>query len=177
MPTEKPTTFRFGHWIVMLACVAGASACGVSETGLGGATDSGTGGANGGICPAGLTDQASWPVSSPVDFCSRVCGPDGIGVQTCSRTDQATCKGKSGCLCVEAPCVTCANCAFLTMPTCYVPTNPTAAVACADGVAKGGACAPACERRLCLRKDGKTACVCNNQGKWACGDWSDSGWK
>jgi hypothetical protein len=166
-----------------LLCAAGFAlmampiACGVSNTGLGNATDGAAGGAGGSVCPAGLTELANWPSSSKADSCSRVCGPDGIGAQICSRTDRATCQAKGGCLCLEAPCVACADCAFLSMPTCYVASNAATAPSCANGVGKGDNCAPACDHQLCLRKDGKSACICNGEGKWACGDWRDSGWK
>jgi hypothetical protein len=106
-----------------------------------------------------------------------VCGPDGIGFETCSQSARATCQAEIGCVCLETPCVLCAGCTFGSMPECYVPTNVAAPPFCADDVRRGASCAPACDRRLCLEKDGKTGCVCNRQGKYACADWGDSGWK
>lgn len=165
--------------LLAAALVATAGACGVSTTGLGPAADGSAGGAGGSaMCPAGLTDQAGWPAKTSSTSCSRPCGPDGIGVEACSQTDQATCQAKSGCLCLEALCVACGDCAFPPpLPDCYVPTNAVTATLCADGVSKGGACGPACGRHLCLQADGKTACVCNKQGKYACADWNGSSWQ
>jgi hypothetical protein len=153
------------------------AACSVSTDGLGpsdGATD-GTGGYP--ACPVGLTDQASWPANSNIGSCLRTCGPDDVGSQVCSQVDRTACQKRSGCVCLEAPCAACPDCSFVNPSECYNPTNMGNAPLCTDEVGKGNDCAPACGKRLCLRKDGKTACICNEHGKYACGDWGDSGWK
>jgi hypothetical protein len=168
---------------LFLACGAGWSvaggACSVDGGGLGPLPDGATGGAGGGAaCPAGLTEQASWPAKSQVTSCTRWCGPDDIGMQVCSQVDRSTCQAKPGCVCLESPCVTCATCAFLSVPDeCYVPTNAATASACKSGVGNGVGCSPACGRTLCLQPDGKQACVCNSHGKYACADWNGSGWQ
>jgi hypothetical protein len=166
------------HHLIRAAALAlaAAAACSVGTGGLGG--DGGPDrAASTATCPAGLTDQASWPANSTVTACARPCGPDGIGIQACGQIDRSTCQKQNGCLCLESPCVQCADCAYMTLSDCYIPTNAATPPACEDEVKKGEACAPACSRRLCLRKDGKTACVCNVEGVYACGDWSGSGWK
>jgi hypothetical protein len=153
-------------------------ACSVNGEGLLGVHDGSTGGAAGvTVCPSGLTDQAGWPANTADTSCVRTCGPDGIGLQQCHQTDQATCQKASGCVCLEGPCVACEDCAFLALPDCYVPENAATAPLCADGVVRQGACAPACGKRLCMHKDGKTACLCNSEGRYACADWGDSGWQ
>jgi hypothetical protein len=152
--------------------------CAVSTGGLGDEPDGAPG--TGGIdeCPVGLTDQAGWPASSSsATSCSRPCGPDNLGSQICRQTDLASCKKQSGCVCLSDPCVACADCGFVSLPDCYVPTNTSSPPACEDEVSKGKACAPACGQLLCLRKDGRTGCICNAKGKYACGDWGASGWK
>ena len=152
--------------------------CSVSSNGLGGDADGAAGAGGNAACPAGLTHQASWPASSStVTTCSRPCGPDDIGVQTCKQTDLASCRKESGCVCLTEPCVACADCVFLTLPECYVPSNVSSPPACVGEVSKGAACSPPCGKLLCLRTDGKTGCVCSAKGKYACGDWGDSGWK
>lgn len=164
--------------LVAAALVAAAGACGVSTTGLGPAADGSAGGPGGSAwCPPGLTEQAGWPAKTSYTSCSRPCGPDGIGLETCGQTDQATCQAKSGCLCLEALCVACGDCAFQTPADCYVPTNAATATLCANGVSEGGACGPACGHHLCLQADGTTACVCNKEGKYACADWNGSSWQ
>jgi hypothetical protein len=164
---------------VAAALLATAAACGVSSTGLGPSPDGAVGGAGGTAwCPVGLTDQANWPAKTSYTSCSRPCGPDDRGVQTCSQSDRSQCQQKSGCVCLESPCVACAACAFYPpLSDCYVPTNVSAASRCADGVSVGGGCAPACGRVLCLQADGKSACVCNANGKYACADWDGSAWQ
>jgi hypothetical protein len=161
-----------------LAMVAMSFGCGVSTGGLGNEPDGAAEAGDNAACPVGLTDQAGWPANSKtVTSCARTCGPDDIGVQTCKQTDLASCKKESGCVCLAEPCVACADCVFLTLPNCYVPSNASSVAACGGEVGKGKACAPACGRLLCLRKDGRTGCICNAQGKYACGDWGASGWK
>lgn len=161
-----------------LTCLAMAmtGGCSIDDTGLGPAPDGATGTGGTSACPAGLTLQASWPARSTSTTCARPCGPDEIGLQTCSQTDRATCQAKAGCVCLEAPCVTCAACA-LPLSDCYQPTNGATATACASGVGEGRGCSPACGRRLCLLADGKTACICNSQGKYACAAWSGAAWQ
>jgi hypothetical protein len=157
--------------LVLVACLA--SACAVSDTGLGPARDA----SSTTICPAGLTDQASWPAGPQSASCTKPCGPDEIGSETCGQTDRTTCQTSSGCVCLDAPCVACANCVFQTISDCYVPTNAVSAPACSKDVTQGGACSPACGRTLCLEADGKTGCVCNAQGKYACARWGETTWK
>ena len=161
-----------------LAAATLASACTVSDTGLGPIPDAGptTGVA---ICPERLIDQANWPAGTTYASCIKPCGPDGIGTRTCGQTDKATCQATSGCVCLDPPCVACADCEFPSPSpsACYVPTNAASAPACAEGVARGGACSPACGQRLCLEADGRTGCVCNDQGKYACATWAETTWK
>jgi len=153
-------------------------ACSVSSEGLHSSYDGATGGTSGTvICPAGLTDQASWPANSEAGACGRVCGPDGIGLQICRQSELNDCRKRGGCVCLQAPCVMCEDCTFPFVPDCYIPTNAATASLCSADVGKGEACAPACGKKLCLGRDGKTGCVCNLQGKHACGDWGTSGWK
>jgi hypothetical protein len=155
-------------------------ACSVSDSGLAPASDvNGTTSVTSEVvlCPAGLTDKAAWPSNTSALACSKTCGPDAIGVKTCSQSELATCQASSGCVCLSTPCTTCATCAFLTLPACYIPTNPSTAPACADSVIRGGSCAPACGKTLCIQSDGKTGCVCNAQGKYACSTWSAGAWK
>ena len=164
-----------------LAAAAFSSACSVSNEGLAPAQDAAPNcGANGTpSCPAGLTNHASWPAGTCYSSCTKPCGPDGTGMRICSQTDKATCQATSGCVCLDTPCVVCADCAFRTqpLPDCYVPTNAASAPTCAQGVAQGSACGPACGRQLCLEADGKTGCLCNDQGKYACATWGETTWK
>jgi hypothetical protein len=172
----SPSRIRLLLRTAKLGLALAISACGVSEEGLGSSPDGAT---NGGVCPARLTDLASWPANYTEWACVRSCGPDDLGQQTCSRVDDVkTCQAHTGCVCLEEPCVVCADCTFEeALPACYLPTNGSEAPSCPANVAKGTSCAPACDRRLCKRKDGKTACLCNDEGAYACGDWGESGWK
>lgn len=164
--------------IVACALLTVPAACGVSSDGLHGPYDSGAGGSTGtAMCPKGLTDQAGWPANNPATSCGRPCGPDNIGLQVCRRAPLADCKKKAGCVCLTEPCVTCDDCGFVSVPDCYVPTNAATVGPCSHDISKGDACAPACGKQVCQRKDGKTACLCNGDGKYACGDWGGSGWK
>jgi len=168
---------RIALSLFTMAALAGA--CTVSDTGLGPATDAGpTAGASGtAVCPKGLTDRASWPAGTAYTSCTKPCGPDDIGFRSCAQTDKATCQAAGGCVCLEGPCVACAGCAFPTISNCYVPTNTTTAAACAKDVKEGSACGPACGQLLCLQADGKSGCVCNAQGKYACATWGETTWK
>lgn len=161
-----------GRILLLIACPA--SACTINDAGLGPTRDAGS---TSFICPAGLTDQANWPAGTTSTSCQKPCGPDEIGLKTCGQTDRTTCQATSGCVCLETPCVACANCAFQTISDCYVPSNAAPAPTCTKDVAEGGACAPACGRTLCLEADGKTGCVCNAQGKYACARWGETTWK
>ena len=152
--------------------------CGVDPTGLGPLPDGSAGGAPGTpVCPAGIVEQASWPAKTSATSCLRPCGPDDIGIETCRQVDRAECQKRSGCVCLQGPCVTCDGCTFLMLPECYVPENAATASPCPAGVRRGEACSPACGRRLCLQSDGKTACVCNRHGQYACADWDGSDWR
>jgi hypothetical protein len=164
--------------IVAYALMTVPAACSVSSDGLGNSHDSSAGGAPGTAwCPKGLTDQAGWPANLASNSCGQQCGPDSLGLQICRQAPLADCKKKPGCVCLVEPCVTCEDCGFFSVPDCYVPANATTVGACSQDISKGDACAPACSKQLCLRKDGKTACLCNEDGKYACGDWGASGWK
>jgi hypothetical protein len=165
--------------MAVFAMTALAGACAVSTTGLGPGTDAGgTDGTSGTpICAKGLTDNANWPAGTAYTSCIKPCGPDDIGFRTCSQVDRATCLATSGCVCLEAPCVACVSCTPLTSSNCYVPTNTASVPACAKEVTEGDACSPACDRQLCLESDGKTGCVCNAKGKYACATWGETTWK
>ena len=150
--------------------------CSVSDAGLGPTSDAGLS-SGAAICPAGLTDRANWPANTTYTSCTKTCGPDDLGIRSCSQTDRSSCQATGGCVCLESPCVTCARCSFLTISECYVPTNAASVEACAIGVATGVACSPACGKKLCLEADGKTGCVCNAQGQYACATWGETTWK
>jgi hypothetical protein len=177
----NPSITRRGIQLLPLALLAATVACSVSDQGLGVPRDAGASGVSGlAACPEGLTDQAGWPVRATSNSCTQPCGPDGIGVRTCSQIDRANCQKKSGCVCLEAPCVGCLPCEVVTKPDhydCYIPANAAEAPACAKKVANGKACSPACSMHLCLQHDGKSGCVCNAEGKYACATWGDSGWE
>jgi hypothetical protein len=167
-----------GLWLLAaFAASATFVACDVSTQGLGPATDAAAGG-GAAWCPAGLTDQASWPAKTAYTSCSRTCGPDGLGIETCGQIDLSACQAQPGCVCLQGPCVRCVNCTFVnTLSDCYMPTNASAPVLCADGVAGGAPCETPCARLLCLERDGKTGCVCNDEGRYACADWAGSAWQ
>ena len=176
MPSMNSSARRLPLCLVALA--AAGAACLVSTTGLDPLPDGSAGGAGGSpVCPAGLVEQASWPAKTSATSCVRPCGPDEIGWETCGQTSPAECQKESGCVCQVDPCAACGRCAFGPVPDCYLPTNAATAPPCAAGVSQGGACGPACDRRLCLRSDGKTACVCNREGKYACADWDGAAWQ
>ena len=160
--------------LILLSAVVGA--CSMSDTGLGPMPDAGPPSGTA-ICPAGLTDRANWPANTTYTSCTKTCGPDGIGIRSCSQIDRTTCQATSGCVCLESPCVACGNCAFLTISECYVPTNAASVPACATGVSQGVACSPACGKQLCMEADGKTGCVCNAQRQYACATWGETAWK
>ncbi len=164
-----------GGKLVALAMAVWASACTISDTGLGQPPDAGQSGLA--VCPAGLTDQANWPAGTSYTSCAKPCGPDDIGIRSCSQTDKSTCLAPGGCVCLESPCVACASCALRSNSDCYLPTNAVSVPACAKEVTQGGACAPACGKILCLEADGKTGCLCNAQGKYACATWAETTWK
>jgi len=84
---------------------------------------------------------------------------------------------KSGCVCLQGPCVTCGACPYQGLPACYIPTNGATATLCPEGVTEGAACAPACNQQLCVQADGKTGCVCVGSGRYACAGWNGSGWQ
>ncbi len=179
MRLDRPRGVR-GELVLVIAAgawVLAAAACSVDGAGLGPLPDGSAGAGGTAACPAGLTEQASWPAKSGVSSCTRWCGPDDIGMQVCSQIDRSTCQAKAGCVCLEAPCVACAACAFLSVSDCYKPTNAATATRCGSGVKQGDDCSPACGRLLCLQADGKSACLCNAQGKYACADWNGSTWQ
>jgi hypothetical protein len=152
--------------------------CSASDVGLGGPGDAGTG-RPGSVptCLVGTIDRANWPAAADYTSCTMICGPDDLGSRTCSQTDLSTCGSQSGCVCRSSPCVACADCEFAALPDCYVPVDAELALPCAPTVAKGELCSPACGRSLCIEADGKTGCVCNAQGKYACAHWGGETWK
>lgn len=154
-------------------------ACSMSDAGLGPGRDGGSDGVVGPtICMAGTIDRANWPVAAGEASCSKPCGPDDLGVRTCGQTDVSTCQKESpACVCLASPCARCADCVFLVLPACYVPSNAASPPTCPASVANGGACSPACGKTVCIEADGKTGCVCNAKGQYACALWSAGNWK
>jgi hypothetical protein len=128
-------------------------------------------------CLVGTIDRANWPAAADYASCTMSCGPDDLGRRTCSQMDLSTCRSKSGCVCLSSPCVTCADCEIEALPDCYIPLDAELGLPCATTVAKGEICSPACGRSLCIEADGKTGCVCNAQGQYACADWADGTWR
>ena len=169
--------FRQYRWVALFALMGGLS-CSTNKAGLGGDGDSGVAGSSGiPYCFAGTIDRANWPVAATSASCIKPCGPDDLGLRSCSQSDLGTCQAMSGCVCLSTPCVTCAACAFLSsLPDCYVQSNAASAPTCAASVENGGPCSPACGKSLCLHADGKTGCVCNAKGKYACADWNGTTW-
>jgi hypothetical protein len=161
----------------VIAWVCGFS-CTTSDVGLGGDGDAGVGrpGATP-TCLTGTIDGANWPTAADYSSCSKVCGPDDLGTRICSQEDISTCRRASGCVCLSSPCVTCDACELKTLPSCYEPLEVDSPPPCAATVVNEGACSPACGRSLCIEADGKTGCVCNAQGKYACATWGDGTWK
>jgi hypothetical protein len=165
---------------VMLASLAWSEACSLNDGGLGGATDGSLGGSSDpAVCPTGMTDRASWPAGVTYISCTQTCGPDGIGLTTCGQTNLATCQAASGCVCspLAPACVTCANCTLRSSSDCYQPINANNPPDCAASVVKDAACSSPCGKQLCIQADGKTGCVCNAHGKYACAFWSGTAWK
>lgn len=167
--------------LLAIAASALSVSCSVNGDGLGPLSDAGAGGSPGTtLCPSGLVDKGNWPSASSYTTCSEPCGPDNLGVRVCSQVSKATCQASAGCLCIDTLCASCAACSLNTSSDCYVPTNAVTAdqvPACDKTVKKGEACSPACGRQLCLQADGKTGCVCNPSGKYACAAWGESSWK
>jgi hypothetical protein len=163
---------RTAFWIALLC----ATGCSVSDEGLGPAldADSGEGMA---VCPANLTDSAPWPAGTSYTACTQPCGPDDLGVRTCSQIDTWTCQASTGCVCLSSPCVRCSSCTFAALPDCYVPANVASIPTCEPTLRSGDPCASACDRSLCIQRNGKTACVCGAHGKYACAAWTETGWK
>jgi hypothetical protein len=168
----------------VVAAVLGGS-CTVSDTGLAPAGDAGSAcGEKTPMCPKGLTSEASWPSGTCYAACIKPCGPDDIGTRYCAQTNLATCQATGDCLCLQdypaenTRCVACLDCAIQAPSDCYRPTNAAKPPACAAGVTQGGPCGPpACDRQLCMEADGKTGCVCNEQGKYACATWGGTSWQ
>ncbi len=164
--------------LVAGAVLAGIVSCSVSNTGLGVVLDGATDGKSGiPICYQGTIDRANWPSGAGSTSCTKRCGPDDLGLRTCSQSDLATCQSSAGCVCLAAPCTKCADCALLAIPDCYVPTNAASPRTCDPSVTNGGDCSPACGKSLCIEADGKTGCVCNAHGKYACALWGGNTWK
>jgi len=164
----------FRRSLAALGMAAFANACSVSNTGLGPTPDAGA--TSAAICPSGLTDQANWPAGTTYASCTKPCGPDQIGLTTCRQIDKSACLASS-CVCLDSPCVACDSCALPPNSECYTPTNIASVPTCAKEVTRGGTCSPACGRQVCLEGDGKTGCVCNQQGKYACATWGETSWK
>jgi hypothetical protein len=174
-----PTYRRFWSVLVVAASLIGTFSCGVSDSGLGPSRDGGSGGASGtAICYTGTIERANWPAGATSTSCTKSCGPDDLGFRTCSQTDLASCQATSGCACVASPCVKCAACVFaVALTDCYLPSNVASPRTCAATVTDGGDCSPACGKSLCIQADGKTGCVCNAHGKYACASWGTTTWK
>ncbi len=161
----------------VVVLMAGLS-CGTSDVGLESPGDSGM--VHPGsvpTCLVGTIDRANWPASADYTSCTMACGPDDLGKRTCSQVDRSTCLGKTGCVCLSSPCVSCTDCVLEALPDCYVPLDAELGLPCAPTVAKGEVCSPACGRSLCIEADGKTGCVCNAQGKYACAGWAGDTWR
>jgi hypothetical protein len=165
----------------LLLFVAASVSCSVQDDGLGSTGDAGAGAVTGAtLCPSAVVDKGNWPAVGAYTTCSESCGPDDLGLRTCSRISRAACQASAGCLCVDSLCVSCAPCSLHTSSECYLPTNAASAgtiPTCDKSVKKGGACSPVCARQLCLQSDGKTGCVCNPSGKYACAAWGETSWK
>jgi hypothetical protein len=152
--------------------------CAVSDRGLGPTLDAAP--ATGTVqCPSSLTDNAPWPAGTTYTACSQRCGPEQLGVRACGQSDSNTCQASPDCVCLDPrwPCVKCASCAFLSLSECYIPTNVAAPPTCPDSVVEGGPCTTACDRQLCIERDGRTGCMCNDRGKYACAAWNETAWK
>jgi hypothetical protein len=163
--------------VCVLALALPLAACSVSNTGITDIPDARTS-ANGlAPCPANLADRADWPGGVTPTTCKKPCGPDDIGTRTCGSTDTNSCRNSAGCVCQQGPCVSCGDCSFVNLASCYVPTNTNAIPDCADTVEPGTPCAPSCSKSLCLRADGKTGCICNPKGTYACAAWNGWTWK
>lgn len=167
--------------LVFILLVGVLASCGVKDEGLGSPPDAATGGTTGTVaCGASVVDKGNWPAKSSYAACSQACGPDDLGSRTCSQVQAASCKASSGCVCVDTLCASCGACVFPSLPDCYRPTNaPSAAEipACDKAIRKGAACGTVCNRKACLQEDGKTACLCNNVGRYACAPWGENTWK
>jgi hypothetical protein len=164
--------------VVVVAGFVGVCSCSVSDTGLGLSPDASTGTPSATpVCYLGTIDRANWPAGATNASCSKSCGPDDLGIRVCSQIDLASCQATAGCVCVSAPCTKCANCALLALPDCYVPTNAASPENCATSVKNGGDCTQTCGKVVCIQGDGKTGCVCNAQGKYACAPWEGTTWK
>jgi hypothetical protein len=172
---------RLSLLAVLAAALVGltsASSCTTSDVGLGGNGDSGVGRPGSTpTCMSGTIDGANWPAAADYSSCTKVCGPDDLGARICSQVDIATCRRSSACVCLSSPCVTCEACEFKTLPGCYEPLDVESPLPCAATVINGGSCLPACGRSLCIEADGRTGCVCNAEGKYACATWGDGTWK
>jgi len=169
---------RLRSVLATVAALTGVCGCSVSDTGLGLSPDASTGEPSGTpVCFLGTVDRANWPAGATGTTCSKACGPDDLGIRTCSQTDLVSCQATTGCVCLSAPCTKCADCALLALPDCYMPSNAASARTCATSVISGGDCTPACGKSLCIQGDGKTGCVCNERGKYACAPWSGTTWK
>ncbi len=156
-----------------------ALSCGVHDNGLAPTADAG-GSAGTVACGASLVDKGNWPANTSYTECSQTCGPDDLGLRTCSQNAQAACRASGGCVCIDSLCAACGACTFHSLPACYQPTNAASAAqvpACDKTIKKGGSCSAVCNRELCMQDDGKTACLCNNVGKYACATWGETTWK
>lgn len=161
-----------------VAAWAVVSACSISQTGLAPVQDAAVVASDATLgCYIGTVDRANWPVAATFNTCSMPCGPDNLGSRTCNQIDLASCQALGGCVCLISPCTQCTDCKLGDLPTCYAPTNPASPAACAASVKNGAACSPPCAKTLCLQADGKTGCVCNGAGQYACAAWGGGIWK
>jgi hypothetical protein len=168
-PAMKPRLLA----TLALLCLA----CSVQEEGLIKVRDGGPDTGPTSLCPAGVVANASWSPAITAGSCTQLCGPDLLGTRLCAKADLAACKQTGECLCSSSPCTACPPCAFTQLSPCYQPTNAAALPACDGAVRKFGLCATTCDRKGCLQADGKTACVCNPDGYYACAPFKNGNWE
>lgn len=173
---RRPTMLTFRALPGFLVATLLATACAVNEDGISGRLDSGIDGGNGSFCPAGVVNNASWSPAITSGKCTRLCGPDLLGTTECTRVDLSTCQKTGDCVCPNTPCTSCTACSLPSLSTCYQPTNAPTLPACATSVRKFDACQAPCDRKGCLMADGRTACVCNPSGYYACSTWRNGTW-
>ena len=164
------------HTLIKLGLGFLFAACAVKDDGLVAATDGGRDAGPTSFCPAGVVENASWSPAITVGSCTQPCGPDLLGSKLCKRVDLATCQQSGDCICSSDLCTSCVACAFTELSKCYLPSNADKLPACASSVHKFDACDATCNRKGCLLADGKTACLCNPNGYYACAPFKNGNW-